>query len=96
MVFLFLTLASVNKHYQKIAKYQRRYRRNFFCRYFSAKIIDGHYSSVITDRITDRKFRINEKRADCGVEVWRVIFPTESSTELKTRARMRDGTYSPT
>ena len=27
---------------------------------------------------------------------WRVIFPMESPTELKTGARTRDGTYSPT
>ena len=72
----------MKNHYQKITKYQRTYRQNFFCRYFSAEITDGKYSSVIrsvitdelcpsvlTDQITDRKFRINEKRAGCGAEV---------------------------
>ena len=39
----------------------------YFCRYFTVEITDGIFPSVIrsviTDRITDGKFRINEKRA---------------------------------
>ena len=65
MMFPNLVVFTIREHYQKIAKYQRTYRRNFFCRYFSAEITDGKYSSVITDR----KFRINEKRAGSGAEV---------------------------
>jgi hypothetical protein len=58
------------RHYQKIDKYKRKYRRNISVGKFPRDFTDGNIPSVYTEGITvGKKIKTKQKK-----KWWRVIF----------------------